>query len=217
MWEPGQSGNPKGRVPGTRIRRRNPIWDKLDEKGDIDPAEYLSSIVSDQSKSPELRSSCATALLPYKYPRIAALPPARYVTDPIPVPQFETIEQAQEFLALLSHKAGSGELELQSALDISTLVKNWIISKQSGIELDLKVATQINGATPEVIRIEGGLPQLPGAQITMPLNGHQADPNLLVEHEPAVPDTPAPATNEAISQPSQSPPGQRPTSEVPDA
>jgi hypothetical protein len=128
------------------------------------------------------------------------------------VPQFETIEQAQEFLALLSHKAGAGELELQSALDISTLVKNWIISKQSGIELDLKVATQINGATPEVIRIEGGLPGLPGTEITMPLNGQQVDPNKLVEHEPAVPDPPARGPG-SVSAASPIPP----TSEVPDA
>jgi hypothetical protein len=231
-WQPGQSGNPKGRAYGTKVKSSNPIWAELEEKGDIDPAVYLSSIVSDQSKTPELRASAATALLPYKYPRIAALPPPRYVQEPIPTAKYETIEQAQEFLALISQKANAGELELQCAIDLSTLAKNWILSKQSGIELDLKVATQINGATPDVITIQGGLPPLPGANVTMPLNGHSIDPNLLVEHEPAIPDPPAQGSDESVPQPSPSAtgphgpqtgpngpssPGQGPSSGGPDA
>ena len=46
------------------------------------------------------------------------------------------------FLAMLSQRAGAGELELQSALDVSTLVKNWILSKQSSEELELKRLAQ---------------------------------------------------------------------------
>jgi hypothetical protein len=42
---------------------------------------------------------------------------------------------------MLSQRAGAGELELQFAVDVYTLIKNWVISKQSDVELDVKVAT----------------------------------------------------------------------------
>jgi hypothetical protein len=121
-----------------------------------------------------------------------ATPASRFVDQQIEVPNFQTIEEAQAFLAALSQRAGAGELELQSALDVSTLVKNWILSRQGSEELALKqlAAGEHNGE--QRIIISGGLPDLPGCNITMlQLNGHPA-----LDHTPAIPspgDVPAQA------------------------
>jgi hypothetical protein len=54
-WQPGQSGNPKGRVVGTLNRRTEAIWGKLEARGDTDPAEFLSSVVHDEQAAKEHR------------------------------------------------------------------------------------------------------------------------------------------------------------------
>ena len=98
--------------------------------------------------------------------------------EAIQVPDFQTIDEAQDFQKEIARRAAAGELELQTSLDISTLVGNWIRSRQATIELDLKVQGQGGGV--ETIRIEGGLPPLPGTDVIMPeinqgTNGHTID------------------------------------------
>jgi hypothetical protein len=113
-------------------------------------------------------------------------------------------------------------LDFQSALDLSTLTRNWINALNDRMELEFKLTNDIHAE--HTIMIQGGLPQLPGSNITMPINGHQIDPNLLVEHdtvaqedEPAVPDTPAQGPGPASdASPVHGPESVPPTSEVPD-
>jgi hypothetical protein len=191
VFQPGVSANPNGRKPGTRNRRTEAIWGKLEARGDIDPAEHLSSLVSDKTKPDELRAQAANFLMPYKYSKRGTLPAPRFVDESIPIPDFASIQDAQNFLADISRRAGAGELELQSALDISTLVKNWILSVNSRQEFDLKVAAQ-GGGSDQTIRIEGGMPALPGTNIIMDetargMNGHNGHP--AIDHEPAVNDS----------------------------
>jgi hypothetical protein len=66
----------------------------------------------------------ANMLMPYKYSKRGTLPPARFVVDPIDIPDFQSVEQAEDFLASIVKRSGAGELELQAALDVSTLVRN---------------------------------------------------------------------------------------------
>jgi len=100
-----------------------------------------------------------------------------------------------EVAALVAH----GQLDFQAGQNLSALAKNWIDAQYAREELAIK---QINAGTTEheqTIRIEGGLPALPGTNITMPvLDGHAANGHALAAPEPAVPAIEsAPAANAA--------------------
>ena len=109
--------------------------------------------------------------MPYKYSKRGTLQAPRYVEDAISIPDFTNIQEAQNFLADIARRAGAGELELASANDISNLVKNWVLSVTAQDELQLKIAKE-HPQGPQEIRIEGGLPELPGTNVIMPhING----------------------------------------------
>jgi hypothetical protein len=91
----------------------------------------------------------------------------RYVETPIEVPEFTTIEEAEAFLLTLSQRVGVGELSIDATNQVTAIIQAWISSKRQGQELDLKI--QAASATGDhVIRIEGGLPPLPGTNVIMP-------------------------------------------------
>ena len=115
------------------------------------------------------------------------IPAPRFVEDAIQVPQFVSIQEARNFLADIARRSGAGELELSAALDISTLVKNWILSVTAQQDYELKLQAQ--GGADATIRIEGGMPALPGTSIIMDdtavgpraINGHNGQ---TIEHQP---------------------------------
>src|SRR6516225_7188828 len=133
-WQPGKSGNPDGRSVGSRNKRTAEIR-KLGHK---DCLMRLSEIV-DSSQDAALAISAANVLAPYVHSKRGTTPAPRFVEESIDVLDFASVEQAEDFLASISKRAGAGELELQCALDISTLVKNWILAKHASVELELKV------------------------------------------------------------------------------
>jgi hypothetical protein len=76
-------GNPTGRKVGSRNKRTEEIFNRLEARGDLDPADLLSSIVTDQQEPKELRIQAAGLLMPYKYSKMgttsvvnAPLPPS---------------------------------------------------------------------------------------------------------------------------------------------
>jgi hypothetical protein len=179
-------GNPNGRVPGTRNKRTQEILNLLQSRGDKDPLDFLSEVISSTNTySHELKVTASNILAPYCHSKRGTLPAPRFVDDPLQVPDFQTIDEAQDFQKEIARRAAAGELELQASLDISTLIGNWIRSRQATIELDLKVHAQgVPGDT--TIRIEGGLPPLPGTDIIMPeINGELN--GKTIDHEPPPP------------------------------
>jgi hypothetical protein len=112
--------------------------------------------------------------------KMQSTPAPRFVEQPITVPNFQSIEEAEAFLATLPVLLGRGEIDSQSALELSQLIRNWIVSKHDSTELELKVA-QHGGIGETRITIRGGLPQLPGCEsMIMPaLNGHDIDGHVL--------------------------------------
>jgi hypothetical protein len=95
------------------------------------------------------------------------------VEEAIQVPDFASVDEAQDFQKEIARRAAAGELELQASLDISALVGNWIRSRQASVELDIKVHAQKGLAPEQRIFIEGGLPVMPGHEgLIMPhING----------------------------------------------
>ena len=180
-----QPGNTlgKGRPPGSPNKRTEELRRRLAERGDTDPADYLSSVVTDPKESPELKVQAANNLLPYLYSKRGAMPPPRFVETPIEVPEFTSIEIAESFLAKIATLVAGGELDIQTGLELSQLTKAWIDSRHAAKELDLKIINVEGGPREQTIRIEGGLPALPGTNITMPVldghavtNGHALEP-----------------------------------------
>src|SRR5262245_28938030 len=181
-WAPGQSGNPAG-YAGPRERRRKEVFEIIKNLGHKDALETLSYLQHNEQIEPGLRIAAAAALAPFCHPKMQATPTPRYVETPIDVPDFERVTDAECFLAKLPVLVARGLLDFQSAQELSAMTKLWIDSQYSREELTIK---QLNAGTTEheqTIRIEGGLPALPGTNITMPTlehgpptNGHALEP-----------------------------------------
>ena len=169
-WAPGQSGNPAG-YHGSRRWRHRDVFEEIKRLGHRDALVTLSTI-QHESQDDSLRVAAAAALAPYAHPKLQSLPTPRFVENPIEVPEFTHLSDAESFLAKIAALVARGELDIQTGLELSTLAKNWIEAQYAREELAIK---QINaGATDQeqTIRIEGGLPQLPGTNTIMPVLDH---------------------------------------------
>jgi hypothetical protein len=60
VFQPGNTIG--GRNKGSRNRRDAELWIKLEARGDKDPAEFLSELVSNEKESQELRAQAANWL-----------------------------------------------------------------------------------------------------------------------------------------------------------
>jgi hypothetical protein len=80
-FQPGVASNPAGRPKGARNKRTEEIWSRLEARGDLDPADLLSSIVTNKNESTELRAQAANFLMPYKYGKRGVIPVARFIPD----------------------------------------------------------------------------------------------------------------------------------------
>jgi hypothetical protein len=162
----GASANPVGRPKGARNRQTQEIVDLIKASGDKDSLEVLSEIVS-TSANPEHRISASNILGPYLHSKRGTAVAPRFIDTPVVVPAFTSIEQGEDYLASLPVLLGKGELDSQTALELSTLTRNWLSAICERQEYGLKL--QALGAHGDaIIRIEGGLPPLPGTNITMP-------------------------------------------------
>jgi hypothetical protein len=82
LFQPGNEFG-KGRPPGAPNKRTNELRIRLQNRGDIDPAEFCSSIVSNPNEPTELRLAASNYLLPYLYAKRGAVPTPRYIDEPI--------------------------------------------------------------------------------------------------------------------------------------
>jgi hypothetical protein len=180
-WVPGVSGNPNGyHGPrnGSRHRRHKEIFERIKGLGHEDALVTLSSIQNDTNADPNLRIAAAAALAPFAHPKLQAMPVPRFIDNPIDVPDFTSVEVAEAFLGKLTVLVARGELDFQSGLELSTMTQNWLATQISRATLDLKAQAQGTSDHEQIIRIEGGLPPLPGTNVNMgkepSLNGHAA-------------------------------------------
>jgi hypothetical protein len=184
-WAPGQSGNPKG-YAGPRERRRKEVFDIIKGLGHKDALETLSYLQHNEQIEPGLRIAAAAALAPYCHPKMQATPTPRYVELQIDVPEFTHVSDAENFLAKIALLVARGHLDIQQGQELAGLTKLWIDSQYQREELAFKVSPPEQRDT--TIRIEGGLPALPGTSISMPvLNGHAVSEQLLAAPTGVVP------------------------------
>ena len=119
----------------------------------------------------------------------------------IEVRTFKTVQEAEAYLAHIPVLLGRGELDSQTALELSTLTKNWLNSIYARQEYDLKLQAQ-GGSSDQTIRIKGGMAQLPGTNI-IGLGGEEAPPRVNGHngHGPVIEysDAPAEPATESIN------------------
>src|SRR5215469_6209062 len=128
-WAPGQSGNPHG-YAGPRERRRKEVFDIIKNLGHKDALETLSYLQHNEQIEPGLRIAAAAALAPFCHPKLQATPTPRYVECEIDVPsEFTHVSDAEAFLGKIALLVARGHLDIQSGLELSTLVKTWIDSQ----------------------------------------------------------------------------------------
>jgi hypothetical protein len=173
-FEVGMEYVPLGRPKGSRNKRDAALWEKLEARGDKDPAELLSEIASNENEPKELRAQAANWLLPYKYSKRGATPvppePSYWNID-IRIQKATTVPQGRENLQLISELRVSGRITEQQA-DTLFAEHNKILD---GLIEEQKLAVA-GGHPRQIISIQGGLPTLPGTNIIMPeqngMNGH---------------------------------------------
>ena len=176
----GQIGNPNGRPLGSRNKRTKEIIQQIIESNNKDPLITLSEISSSDPDS-AIRATAANMLAPYMHSKMQSTPTPRFVEESFDIPTFTHLSDAEQFLARIAALVSSGSLDIQTALELSTLAKNWIDAQYAREELAIKQYNAGSTEHEQTIRIEGGLPALPGTNITMPTldakpatNGHAA-------------------------------------------
>jgi hypothetical protein len=171
----------KGRPQGSRNKGSYELRERLKARGDIDPAEFLSSLASDKSKSDELRMAASANLMPYLYSKLGAITPPTFTGTKIAVPEFLDISDVAKFIRHIIRHIGRGSLSFEHGKEYVDLARQWVHTRYSNDELNIKLREK--GGVDQVLKIivEGGLPALPGTNVTMPtqFNGHDA--NALME------------------------------------
>jgi len=197
-FQPGHTLSP-GRRLGSRNKRTAEIFHRLENRGDLDPADLLSSIVTNPQEQQELRIQAAGLLMPYKYGKHGSIPPLRYIDEPVQLPEPLTIEQATKNIAYISNLKAQGLIDLDFAN--SLIADNTTIANNLIAEEELKFKLSPPEHQDQRITITGGLPVMPGLEgVKMPvLNGHAVSEQLLTAPTDVIPSTnqaPETAANE---------------------
>jgi hypothetical protein len=115
-FQPGpEASRGPGRPKGSRNKRTQVVLDKMEAEDHKDPLFALSELVT-TSQDPNIVATAANMLAPYIHSKRGTIQAPRFVEEPIPIPDFISVQDAQKFLADIARRSGAGELELQSAL-----------------------------------------------------------------------------------------------------
>jgi len=196
-WKSGQSGNPNGRPSGARNRGSYELRERLKARGGIEPAEFLSDLISNPHVTTECKIAASGQLMPYYHSKLGAtpIPPSPvYVQEAISLPRPTNIREAYENILKLTEMKSQGHLDLATA---DSLIADQRVVLNAMVDEAKLLAAQGATSGDQVIRIEGGLPPIPGCDVIMPqLNGHRS---LELTANPA----PVPAPNDPHSHPTE--------------
>ena len=172
-FAPGESGNPNGRPLGKRDNKYRKYQEAAEQEGSEDSVLFQHRKLNDPSIDISIRASIASNISPYYYPKWGTTSPPPtpiYNEHPIDLPPPTTVEIAKSNIATLIADYGNGKID-QASYDRLIAGNVAMINALLGQD-KLAYAHGEHGDT--TIRIEGGLPALPGTNITMPeLNGRK--------------------------------------------
>jgi hypothetical protein len=114
-FKAGEVANPNGRIVGSRNKRTQEIINQIKKLDHKDCLMRLSEIVHSEPYT-SLAIAASSALAPYMHSKMQSTPAPRFVEQPITVPNFQSIEEAEAFLATLPVLLGRGEIDSQKRL-----------------------------------------------------------------------------------------------------
>ena len=132
---------PQGRPAGSRNKRTKELLAKLEARGDLDPADFLSALITDEKEPKELRVQASNVLLPYIHPKWQSTPVPRYLEDDINIPkEFTCVEDAEKFLAHITARVTAKTLDLDFAEALSKMAigSNSIPIRETGPRLEVR-------------------------------------------------------------------------------
>ena len=71
-----------------------------------------------KKQAPERRDTCAIAAAPYMTHKMGTAAVPRFLDEPTVVPDFATVDDAEQFLVEITRRVGLGELDVQLGLDL---------------------------------------------------------------------------------------------------
>jgi hypothetical protein len=166
-FQPGESGNKNGRPIGSRNKRTTEIVNQIISSGNKDPLLTLSDLQA-QSADEGIRATAANMLAPYLHSKRMAIPAPRYIERPFELPNNNPTTEGEinTNLGALNQAYASGDLDYDSYTVMLAGQHQHINALKAREEIPANMDIQITG----------GLPELPGTNITMPLlNGHQIE------------------------------------------
>jgi hypothetical protein len=166
-WKAGEG--PSKTRSGIPNRNGHELRERLKSRGGIDPAEFLHGLVSDENESKELRAQASNMLMPYLYNKLAPIapPPTLILLEEqvvIPHQRPTTLVEVRENIAYLSQLKSDGRIDRTWAE--SLIFDQRALNDSLVDEAELLAGV---GTGDQIIRIEGGLPALPGSDIIMPV------------------------------------------------
>jgi hypothetical protein len=174
---------------GSRNNRTKEIVNQIVAAGYKDPLVTLAELQA-TDPDPGIRATAANMLAPYLHSKNMAkpVPPDPvYFEQAVTLPRPTNIREAYENILKLSEMKALAQLDVATA---DSLINDQRVVLNAMVDEAKLIAAQCDPNAQQVIKIEGGLPELPGTNITMPqLNGH--DHNALpgqgpvIEHQPS--------------------------------
>jgi hypothetical protein len=172
-YVPGESGNQNGRPLGKRDNKYRKYQIAAEQENLPDPVIFMHRKLQDESIDLALRAQMAANLSPYYYPKwgTTSPPPSPiYNEHPINLPPPTSIAIAKENISKLIAHYAAGELD-QASYD--RLIAGNVAMINALLGQEKLLVSQGDTGHDTTIRIEGGLPALPGTNITMPeINGN---------------------------------------------
>jgi hypothetical protein len=214
-WTPGVFGNPNGRPRGSRNIRTTEIVNQIIKSGNKDPLVTLSELQSN-SADEAIRATAANMLAPFLHSKLTATPAPRFIETELTLPPLTDLASAIDSIALIQAAVAGNQLDVASAQELIGMIEAFVRTKNimeiSTLQQRLDAIEQSIANAPansQLPHVTGGLPSLPGTNITMPaLN----DEPVQIDSVPNAP--PSPGLGEP-SQPIDHEPD--PQSDVPDA
>jgi hypothetical protein len=185
-FKPGNNYS-KGRPLGATNLRAEENRLRWQAKGYKDPLDLFGEVVSDPEQPTETRLAAGNLATPYLHSKLGAIPIPPDPTfmeiklmnhDPV------SIDQCVENITLLTKAKASGEVSIEHA---DSLIADQKVILYAMLDQQKQITAE-GGPPQQVIKIEGGLPLLPGTTITMPdlTNGNVAgEPLRMNGHDPA--------------------------------
>ena len=208
-WYKGQpsanpNGRPRSRIDSKKVQKvRTEALTAVAEFVAADPTvagtpteprsavQILRDFANDPNVQTSLRISAAAAAAPYEQPKLLAVPDPVFLDTQIvlPRPEPSTIDQMNANIWHIHQLKLSGQIDREwgdNLINDQRALGNNIIDQN-------KLAASTGDTTGEqIIRIQGGLPTLPGCEaLLMPqLNGNGHDPNGMLPPQPVIPSGP---------------------------